>query len=288
MATPSIGKNDRHCCVPLCNGNGRLRPELSFHKFPSNEIVRKLWIQAIRRDPGPLFNVKEAVVCSRHFKAEDYKWTPVRTTLRPGSVPSTFNGTKNSTLRRPIIKNPLPEKLQKTDKDGIAEALAPSDDNLLNENCCPPVEDSSSVSSDSDRIKMLESMLRERDESIARLQQKLDIERFGVERFSKDNSTIMFYTGFMTFSIFTAVFEFIKPAASSMTSYYYRVSANANPNLTGRQRNMLLIDEFFMFLSRLKCGLMEQDLAVRFNCHISTYGWVHKSDMDSGKHVNSV
>lgn len=101
--------------------------------------------------------------------------------------------------------------------------------------------------------------IKERDENIERLQQRLAIERFGVERFSKDDSMIMFYTGFMTFSVFTTVFEFIKPAATSMTSHYFKMSAIGNPNLTGRQRNMLLIDEFFMFLCRLKCGMMAQD-----------------------------
>lgn len=126
------------------------------------------------------------------------------------------------------------------------------------------------VTSDKERIQMLESMIKERDENIERLQQRLAIERFGVERFSKDDSMIMFYTGFMTFSVFTTVFEFIKPAATSMTSHYFKMSAIGNPNLTGRQRNMLLIDEFFMFLCRLKCGMMAQDLAVRFNCHVST------------------
>ena len=33
---------------------------------------------------------------------------------------------------------------------------------------------------------------------------------------------------------------------------------------------MLLIDELFMLLCRLKIGLLEQDLSVRFNCSVST------------------
>jgi hypothetical protein len=124
--------------------------------------------------------------------------------------------------------------------------------------------------SDSDRIQMLENKLKEKDAEIEKLQQKLQIEKFGIERFSRDNSLILFYTGFVSFAMFTAFFEYVKPAANSMTSYYYKASENKHPNMIGKQRNMLLIDELFMFLCRLKCGLMEQDLGVRFQCHIST------------------
>lgn len=48
----------RHCCVPLCNGDGRFHLDLSFHRFPQSEPYRSQWIQAIRRDPGPMFKVK--------------------------------------------------------------------------------------------------------------------------------------------------------------------------------------------------------------------------------------
>lgn len=50
-------------------------------------------------------------------KKEDFKWTPVRKTLRPSSVPSLFNWSKESTQRRQIIKTPLPQKRRKTDDD---------------------------------------------------------------------------------------------------------------------------------------------------------------------------
>ncbi|XP_065925018.1 THAP domain-containing protein 6-like [Magallana gigas] len=78
--------NDKHCCVSHCTRNGRLNPNLSFHRILADQELRNKWILAIRRDPGPLFNA----VCSQHFKSEDFKWTPVRKTLKPGSVPSVF------------------------------------------------------------------------------------------------------------------------------------------------------------------------------------------------------
>nr|XP_011426981.2 THAP domain-containing protein 6-like [Crassostrea gigas] len=181
MAAAMQGKNDRHCCLPQCTGNGRLNPELSFHKIPINDELRKSWIHAIRRDPGPLFNIsKEAVVCSRHFKKEDFKWTPVRKTLRPSSVPSLFNWSKESTQRRQIIKTPLPQKRRKTDDDATDNDEELGSSNwLLHENSCPLAEANVAVTSDKERIQLLESMIKERDENIERLQQRLAIERFG-------------------------------------------------------------------------------------------------------------
>ena len=76
-----------------------------------------------------------------------------------------------------------------------------------------------------------------------------------------------FYLGFVSLAMFTAVFDYIKPVANSMNSYHYKSNEKVNEqSMVGRHRNMLL----FMFLCILKCGLMEQDLANRFNCHLST------------------
>lgn len=121
------------------------------------------------------------------------------------------------------------------------------------------------------RIQELESLLERKDEEIGRLKQKIEIERFGIQWFSNDDSMMTFYTGFTSMAMFLALFDYVKPAANCMTSYYYKASDKQTLQVSeGKQRNMLLIDELFMFLCRLKCGLMAQDLAVRFNCHLST------------------
>lgn len=53
------------------------------------------------------------------------------------------------------------------------------------------IQDTSSASWDNEKIKMLENMPKERDETIARMQQRLEFERFVVERFSKDNCSTL-------------------------------------------------------------------------------------------------
>ncbi|VDI26192.1 Hypothetical predicted protein, partial [Mytilus galloprovincialis] len=58
LALSKMGKgSDQHYCV--LNINGYCHP-VSFHIFPQAGARRNSWIQAIRRDPGPVFNVNKA------------------------------------------------------------------------------------------------------------------------------------------------------------------------------------------------------------------------------------
>ncbi|CAC5408709.1 unnamed protein product [Mytilus coruscus] len=196
-----------------------------------------------------------------------------RKTLKLDSVPSVFDWSNQVTTRRELFRHLVPQKRPRPFSDTENE---PGND--VSELGCEPGSENHNQDADlsidspqKDKIQALDALVKGRDQEIQRLQKKIEIERFGISRFSTDNSMILFYTRFVSMSIFSAFFNFIKPTANSMISYYYRSHGNANQNIAaGRQRNMLLIDELFMFLFRLKCGLMEQDLAVRFNCHVST------------------
>ena len=79
---------------------------------------------------------------------------------------------------------------------------------------------------------------------------------------------IEFYTGFPTYYLFLIFCSAIKPTATRMKSVYYNQSDDMTTR--GRPKSMDLIDELFMFLCRLKCGFLSEDLSVRFNIHKST------------------
>ena len=73
----------------------------------------------------------------------------------------------------------------------------------------------------------------------------------GVNRFTNDDRKIKFYTGFASYKLFVLFYESVKPSAQNMTSAYY-CRIGDKRTLAGRPRTMLLIDELFMFLMRLR------------------------------------
>ena len=94
----------------------------------------------------------------------------------------------------------------------------------------------------------------------------LKIYKFGIERFSTDDDAIKFYTGFCSYKHFLLFYNLIRPTAEKMTYCYATGVLENRPHV----RAMQLIDELFMFLVRIKLGLFQQDLAHRFNLHISS------------------
>lgn len=109
-----------------------------------------------------------------------------------------------------------------------------------------------------------------------KLQQEIRSLKFGIERFSGDPDLIKFYTGFADYKTFIAVFASLEPSATLMIRWS-QIQRNRGTqreilNVEGVFRNeaLPLIDQFFLFLCRIKVGLFEQDLAVRFNISLST------------------
>ncbi|XP_014241490.1 THAP domain-containing protein 2-like isoform X3 [Cimex lectularius] len=101
------------CCAVGCNNNGG-------HKFPKDPERRKKWIAAIKRKDW--FPSKSSVLCSAHFRKEDYS-TECHTTgkplvnksLRKDSVPTIFDrssqlGKQKSVKRKASDQMPLNEE----------------------------------------------------------------------------------------------------------------------------------------------------------------------------------
>ncbi|VDI07177.1 Hypothetical predicted protein [Mytilus galloprovincialis] len=211
MASPAAStskQRDEYCCVPFCNGNARTNKELSFHHIPSEKkmLTRKQWIVAIRRDEGEFFKIGgNTVVCSKHFKKEDYRWTPNRKCLKPEAVPSVFDWKLNESSRKaPTSRQSLFKKMKVDDREDEDEMVV--EDSVCEVHNSQSVDHENDMSCDSnihadclEKIEKLEHVVQQKDSELkdktyelASLNQKLQMERFGVTRFSYDHEMIEF------------------------------------------------------------------------------------------------
>ncbi|KAG8173931.1 hypothetical protein JTE90_014540 [Oedothorax gibbosus] len=89
---------------------------ITFHRFPKEEILRKEWAKAVKRDNwNPS---KHSVLCSEHFEESDFdKCSTFRVYLKPNVVPSVFKAfpkhlQKVKHTRRPIHRQLSLEKVK--------------------------------------------------------------------------------------------------------------------------------------------------------------------------------
>ncbi|CAG2223584.1 unnamed protein product [Mytilus edulis] len=196
MASPASStskQRDEYCCVPFCNGNARTNKELSFHHIPSEKkmLTRKQWIVAIRRDEGEFFKIGgNTVVCSKHFKKEDYRWTPNRKCLKPEAVPSVFDWKLNESSRKaPTSRQSLFKKMKVDDREDEDEMVV--EESVCEVHNSQSVEHENDMSCDSnihagclEKIEKLEHVVQQKDSELkdktyelASLNQKLQMER---------------------------------------------------------------------------------------------------------------
>ena len=83
------------------------------------------------------------------------------------------------------------------------------------------------------------------------------------------DSDMRFYTGLPDYQTFISLYNFLKPRLGISLNYYNGYSnVSKHPSYVvsrGRPRKLCDIDELFLTMARLRLGLLEKDLADRFN-----------------------
>ena len=91
-------------CAAIGCKNTQREKKFTFHSFPVDPAIRSKWIEFVRRaDWEPFKNPKNAVLCSEHFKKDDFNIPTVipswinndgsghktgQTRLKKGAIPS--------------------------------------------------------------------------------------------------------------------------------------------------------------------------------------------------------
>ena len=220
--------------------------------------------------------------CSEHFTAEDYRksLTGKRHDLVKNAVPSVFPWSTNCkesserTLRAKAREDSAVRPFVVSSETKSTSRPSEAVDTCKNGK--PKEEDSEDKPLAPERDLVAENF---------ELRQKLCLCKFGLERFGSNDDDIFFYTGFESYRALIAFWNFVKPCSESLISWKNARAKvkgdHADPsvpfpflqqqeNERNRKREMEPIDQLWLFLTRVRRGLFERDLAHRFGVSVST------------------
>ena len=212
-------------------------------------------------------------MCSEHFKPDEIEKTLAgKKRLKKQVVPSIFAWVKpkqerseNLYQRRKRLRFDTPSPLSKD--------VVVSDDKAGSASLAPSLEEPSKEEALRNRIAELEEIIAVMSEKIT----VMSLDKFGLERFSNNPEQIQFYTGFSSYELLKSVFIWLEPSAKNMSTWSHVQRSRTPPvdfqGKTGDSSTkctLPLIDQFFLFLVRVKQGFPIEDLAVRFKVSPST------------------
>ena len=203
-----------------------------------------------------LMNIRQnARVCSTHFPGGKKTYL--------GNIPTELAICQNVKVRRQLFR---PEILPT-----VCEEECPENENVPT--CNNRDVDVSEV--DATTILPIISRESEMKEEIDTLKTKCDALQktidaadkcsFRLERFIGSDHDFKFYTGFPDYTTFSAFFDYLSPTCQNLIYYGSNTSLNsASQTKRGKPRLLSPQQELFMVLSRMRCGLLLEDVAHRF------------------------
>ena len=189
------------CCIPDCSKRSDRDKDMSFHRSPPhNKKLLKIWIYKIGRKNLPLSTSTR--VCSRYFiQSKNRK-------LRPDEYPM---------LNLPVLATQVtqPRKRRSPKKRGVQ---LPTEKDSSSENSDDSPEPTNSVTTSTDvtgkDIEALETECEQLKRSLEENQAKFKAAEFQVDSIKHGDKQLHYYTGFSSYRIFKACFDFLGSAAS--------------------------------------------------------------------------
>ena len=145
----------------------------------------------------------------------------------------------------------------------IHELPSESGDLFLSSSEAPPPHDVS-VTVNTAVVARIEALEVEKKTLTSQLAQKKA--RFCIESISHNDSLIHFYTGFHTYALLLAFFEFLGPSVNCLQ--YWGVKPKQK--IRNRPTKLNPLNQLFLTLIKLRLALRERDLAYRFGISTST------------------
>lgn len=255
------------CCAVNCTNRFKKGSGIGFYVFPVNVERKKGWLQAISRGGGRSPKDHDRL-CGAHFVSGKPSHDPKSVDFVPTIF---FNSRKRSvptvdTLRdeRAVKRLQGKEEHERGGAQDAAKVFLSIAENA------PCVASSHDVDTQTDLAMLFKETEKEQSTSTSSNVLGHEVPINCVDQLSlirgRDDKT-KFYTGLPTFTIFTGLLEFLKPAVSKVRG---KGTDGTGPNRSGRPFKLTLEEEFFSVLLRLRLGLLLEDVADRFSISIGT------------------
>ncbi|KAK3755325.1 hypothetical protein QZH41_002742 [Actinostola sp. cb2023] len=132
---------------------------------------------------------------------------------------------------------------------------------------------------------MLEQRIRALELEKENLEQKIEVERFGVERFALSDADMLYYTGFENYQFFKAFYEFLDNDSGALSRLNYWGSNNSSFQLQGidkrgKKRSIVPADELCLTLCRLRINMSGKVLADQFKISTSEVSRIFVTYLD--------
>ena len=230
------------CVVPGCNSRSNKAEckGIKFYNLPTTKKILQVWLLLIGRRLVEV-NVHSRI-CSKHFiggqKTKD-------------SLPQIFSWQKcPANTECPSTSTHSSPRLSSSDIVNHDHSYCLPQ--VLSTHLTPLTDHSISLSS-----------------STVNVETQTSASYFCIEQIADNDAAIHFYSGFNDYSTLIICFEFLGKSVDHL-KYWGSKSKVPSMEKRGTSRSLTPLNEYFLVLCRLRCGLLEMDLSFRFQISQST------------------
>lgn len=261
------------CIVPGCPNRSDKKDNLKFHRLPlKNDRLLQTYLDLIGLTRSDITD--NSRICSAHFserglwqfhsKVPDiFPWS--QSSSAPSSSPPGLEGSQSIAelpTQSASLTPPETPRAQSTPPLASCRTCVVLHDHSYStyHHTHTPIATQSLLSDNTGSVSLSSTPLTTRTIG----NQTCNYSHFCIENFVADDAAIHFYTGFEDYPSLLAFFEYLGQAAYHLKYWGYTPTTTSVENRGSSRRLLTPLNELFLVLCRLRCGLLECDLAYRF------------------------
>ena len=236
----------------VCKHTKAVDPTVHMHRLPKDVTRKQQWLEALEIEEADL--PKDVRVCSRHFPDGDATKLPSLTLGKKFASPKK----RSAPVRMPLPSTKKVKVIPSNSNSVSCESLSVSDfpSTSSGENDACVIVNAALMA----KIEMLEN------ENTALKEEKERMEKrpFRLEDIMHDDRLVKMYTGFMSYELLVAFFDFLGPAVNNLN--YCRTK----DTIQSRKKKLDPFNCLLLTLMKLRLNLTEEDLGFRFGISPAT------------------